>query len=110
MIEATDRYYREQNANIHRGVYALSQRATEAYERARVTIQKFINAAHSHGDYFYAAGRPRALTWWRAVMGGQTLKAGDEMIISGMEHHSNIVPWQMICEETGAVLRPIAVE
>jgi len=109
VIEALDRYYRAQNANIHRGVYELSQTATTLYERARLTVQRFINAAHSE-EVIFTRGTTESInlvahSWARAF-----LKAGDEVVVSAMEHHSNIVPWQIACEMTGATLRVIPID
>src|SRR3954471_780626 len=106
VIEALDRYYQSQNANIHRGVYELSQTATTLYEKARLTVQKFVNAAHSE-EIIFTRGTTESInlvahSWARAF-----LKAGDEVLVSAMEHHSNIVPWQIACEMTGATLRVI---
>jgi cysteine desulfurase/selenocysteine lyase len=106
VLDALDRYYRSQNANIHRGVYELSQTATTLYEKARLTVQKFINAAHSE-EIIFTRGTTESInlvahSWARAF-----LKAGDEILVSAMEHHSNIVPWQIACEMTGATLRVI---
>lgn len=106
VIEALDRYYESQNANIHRGVYELSQTATTLYEKARLTVQKFVNAAHSE-EIVFTRGTTESInlvahSWARAF-----LKAGDEVLVSAMEHHSNIVPWQIACEMTGATLRVI---
>src|SRR5947208_3154256 len=106
VIEALDRYYQSQNANIHRGVYELSQTATTLYEKARLTVQKFVNASHSE-EIIFTRGTTESInlvahSWARAF-----LKAGDEVLVSAMEHHSNIVPWQIACEMTGARLRVI---
>jgi cysteine desulfurase/selenocysteine lyase len=108
VIEALDRYYQSQNANIHRGVYELSQTATTLYEQARLTVQKFINAAQSE-EILFTRGTTESInlvaySWARAF-----LKAGDEIVVSAMEHHSNIVPWQMACDAAGAALRVIPV-
>ena len=98
-------YYSRYNANIHRGVHRLSQEATEAYEQARIKIQQHFNAAHAH-EIILTAGTTHAIN---IVASGYEalLKKGDELIVSALEHHSNIVPWQMLCEKTGAVLRVI---
>ena len=102
VIEAIAKYYTEINSNIHRGVHALSQLATDAYEAARITIQKHINAVHSH-EVLFTAGTTHGIN---LVANGfaQFVKEGDEVMVSAMEHHSNIVPWQMLCERTGAKL------
>jgi len=106
VIEAEDRYYREYNSNIHRGVHALSQQATDAYEKARVRIQKFMNARSSH-EIVFVRGATEALNLVTQSFGRPRLKPGDEIIVSAMEHHSNIVPWQLVCEQTGAVLKVV---
>jgi cysteine desulfurase/selenocysteine lyase len=106
VIHALDQYYKTQNANIHRGVYELSQTATTLYEQARLTVQKFINASCSE-EVVFTHGTTESInlvahSWSRAF-----LKPGDEVVVSAMEHHSNIVPWQIACELTGASLRVI---
>jgi len=108
VIEALSRYYREENANIHRGVHFLSERATAAYEEARQKIQAFINAAHKE-EIIFVRGTTEAVNLVAQSYGRSALKAGDEIIISAMEHHSNIVPWQMLREQTGARLRVIPI-
>jgi cysteine desulfurase / selenocysteine lyase len=108
VIEAEDRYYREYNANIHRGVHLLSQQATKAYEDARVKIQKFLNAAQS-SEIIYTRGATEGINLVAQTWGRKNVQAGDEILISAMEHHSNIVPWQMLCEEKGAILRVIPI-
>lgn len=106
VIEAISTYYEAQNANIHRGVYYLSQLATDLYENARRTIQKFINAAESR-EVLFTRGTTEAINLVAQTFGRSRLSAGDEVFVSAMEHHSNIVPWQMACEATGATLRVI---
>lgn len=98
-------YYQGYNANIHRGVHTLSQEATDAYEVARQKIQKHFNIVHSH-EVIFTSGTTQSIN---LVATGFTsfLKEGDEILVSAMEHHSNIVPWQMLCERTGAVLKVI---
>ena len=98
-------YYRNYNSNIHRGVHTLSQEATDAYEGARKTVQNHFNAAHPH-EIIMTSGTTHSIN---IIASGYTqiLREGDELIISAMEHHSNIVPWQMLCERTGAVLKVI---
>lgn len=105
VIDAISKYYQEINANIHRGVHTLSQLATDAYEEARNKIQKHINAKFAH-EVLFTSGTTHGIN---AVANGfaSLLKSGDEVLVSAMEHHSNIVPWQMLCEKTGAVLRVI---
>ena len=105
VIEAISKYYNEINANIHRGVHTLSQLATDAYEVSRGTIQSHINAKLAC-EVIFTSGTTHAIN---AVANGfaSFLKAGDEVLVSALEHHSNIVPWQMLCERTGATLRVI---
>lgn len=105
VIDTIVEYYQQYNANIHRGVHQLSQEATDAYEQARVKIQKHFNAAHSH-EIIFTSGTTHSIN---LVANGfsSLLKKGDELIVSALEHHSNIVPWQMLCEKTGAELRVI---
>jgi cysteine desulfurase/selenocysteine lyase len=106
VIAALQRYYEKQNANIHRGVYELSQIATEGYEGARRTIQRFINAAEP-AEVLFTRGTTEGINLVAASFGRAFLHAGDEVHVSALEHHSNIVPWQMICQQTGAVLKVI---
>ena len=108
VIETMDRYYREYNANIHRGVHTLSAEATAAYEAARKKVRDFLNAG-SDREIIFVRGATEAINLVAQTLGRSTLKAGDEIIISTMEHHSNIVPWQILCEQTGAVLRVIPI-
>src|SRR4051794_15955955 len=108
VIEALDHYYQSQNANIHRGVYELSQTATTLYEQARLTVQQFVNAAHSE-EIIFTSGTTQSINLVAYSWGRAFLKAGDEVVVSVMEHHSNIVPWQMACEAAGATLRVIPI-
>jgi cysteine desulfurase/selenocysteine lyase len=108
VIDATSRYYAEQNSNVHRGVHALSQLATREYEDARVRIQRFINAAETH-EVVYTRGTTEGINLVASSYGRKFVHEGDEIIISAMEHHSNIVPWQLLCEQTGAKLRVIPI-
>ncbi|OBX25290.1 cysteine desulfurase/selenocysteine lyase [Gelidibacter algens] len=103
VMDAIVEYYSNYNANIHRGVHSLSQEATDKYEQARLTIQKHFNAKASH-EIIMTSGTTHGIN---LVASGFTtlLKKGDEVIVSALEHHSNIVPWQMLCERTGAILR-----
>ena len=105
VIETIADYYKNYNANIHRGVHALSQEATDVYEAARRKIQKHFNATQSH-EIIFTSGTTHSIN---IVSNGyaQLLKKGDELIVSALEHHSNIVPWQMLCEKTGAILKVI---
>lgn len=106
VIDAMIRYYYEENSNIHRGVHYLSERATEAYEAARVKVQRFLNA-RSIKEVIFVRGTTEAINLVASSYGRKVLKADDEVLISAMEHHSNIVPWQLVCEEKGARLRVI---
>lgn len=106
VIDTIDRYYTEENANIHRGVHHLSQVATQAYEDARETIARWINAPASR-QVLFTRGTTEAINLVASSWGRDVLFPGDEMVISTMEHHSNIVPWQMICEERCAKLKVI---
>jgi len=108
VIDALNRYYSAENANIHRGVHYLSQLATREYEEARVKIKRFINAADAH-EIIYTRGATEGINLVAYSYGRKFIKEGDEVIISTMEHHSNIVPWQMLCEQTGARLRVIPI-
>ena len=108
VIDALDRYYAEQNSNIHRGVHYLSQLATREYEDARVKTQRFLNAAESH-EIIFTSGTTAGINLVALSFGRKFVHAGDEIVISTMEHHSNIVPWQMLCEQTGAQLRVIPI-
>jgi cysteine desulfurase/selenocysteine lyase len=105
VIDAISNYYSTINANIHRGVHALSQLATDAYEVSRQTIQKHINAKHAY-EVLFTSGTTHGINLVASGF-GKFLKAGDEVMVSAMEHHSNIVPWQMLCERTGANLTVI---
>ena len=108
VLETLDEYYRGYNSNIHRGVHTLSELATEAYEAARKKIQTFINAA-SHQEIIFVRGTTEGINLVAQSYGRSRLGAGDEIIVSEMEHHSNIVPWQLLCEQTGALLKVIPI-
>ncbi len=108
VIETLDNYYRKQNANIHRGVHFLSEQATQVYECVRIKIQKFINAADSK-EIIFTRGTTEGINLVAQTWGRAHLKPGDEVLITGMEHHSNIVPWQMVCDEMGAKLKVIPI-
>jgi cysteine desulfurase/selenocysteine lyase len=108
VIDAEARYYREENANVHRGVHVLSQRATDAFEGARIKVQRFINADRSD-EIVFVRGTTEAINLVAQSYGRPRLREGDEIVISALEHHSNIVPWQMVCQQTGALLRVIPV-
>ena len=110
--EVTDRivaWYKKENCNIHRGVHYLSNQATEAYENARKTVREFINAAQPH-EIIFTKGTTESINLVAQTYGRKHVHAGDEIIISQMEHHSNLVPWQMLCEQNGAVLKVIPVD
>jgi cysteine desulfurase/selenocysteine lyase len=106
VIDTLKRYYSAENANIHRGVYTLSQHATQKYEDARSKIRKFINAVDNR-EIIYTSGTTESINLVASSWGRANLKAGDEILLTGMEHHSNIVPWQIISEQTGAKIRVI---
>jgi cysteine desulfurase/selenocysteine lyase len=106
VLDAVEAYYVEQNANVHRGVHHLSQLATREYEDARAKIRKFINAAETH-EVIYTRGTTESVNIVAQSYGRKFVHEGDEIIISAMEHHSNIVPWQMLCEQYRAKLRVI---
>jgi cysteine desulfurase/selenocysteine lyase len=108
VIDTLNRYYAEENANIHRGVHYLSEKATQAYEEARVKVQHFLNAP-SDREIIFTRNVSESINLVVHSYGRKFLKAGDEIIISAMEHHSNIVPWQMLCEEKGTVLRVVPI-
>ena len=108
VIETLDHYYRDYNSNIHRGVHTLSEQATAAYEGARGKIRTFINAA-SDKEIILTSGTTESINLVAQSYGRTILKTGDEIIISAMEHHSNIVPWQLLCEQTGAVLKVVPI-
>lgn len=104
VIDAIVDYYETSNANIHRGVHYLSEKATEDFEAARQTVQSFVNAAHP-SEIVFVRGTTEAINLVAQSYGRANVAAGDEVVITAMEHHSNIVPWQMLCEEKGAKLR-----
>ena len=108
VIEATSRFYRENNANIHRGVHLLSQEATEAYEGARDRIAAFINAP-SRDELVFTRGTTESINLVAQAYLRPRLQQGDQVLISHMEHHSNIVPWQILCKQTGAELKVIPI-
>lgn len=107
VIKVIQKYYESENANIHRGVHYLSQVATDLYETSRKTIQSYINA-NSSAEVIFTKGTTDCINLV-AFSFGETLQKGDEIIISAMEHHSNIVPWQMLCERKGCVLKVIPI-
>ena len=105
VIDAIVNYYTNYNANIHRGVHTLSQEATDLYEQARIKLQKHFNAQYAY-EILFTSGTTFGINMIASSF-SNLLKAGDEIIVSALEHHSNIVPWQMLCEKTGAVLKVI---
>jgi cysteine desulfurase / selenocysteine lyase len=109
VIEAVSNYYKFYNANIHRGIHSLAEEATAAYEETRDAVQQFINAQHRE-EIIFTRGVTESVNLVAYTWARTKLKAGDEIIISGMEHHSNIVPWQLIAEMTGAKLKVIPID
>jgi cysteine desulfurase / selenocysteine lyase len=108
VIEAITRYYERDNANIHRGVHYLSERATAEYEAARKNVQMFLHARHQE-EIVFVRGATEAINLVAQTYGRANVSAGDEVVITALEHHSNIVPWQMLCEEKGAKLRVVPI-
>lgn len=108
VIDAIRKYYTEQNSNVHRGVHYLSQIATDAYEVTRRKVQDYLHAEHAH-EIIMTSGTTQGINMVASSFGHAFLQEGDEVLISAMEHHSNIVPWQMICEEKKATLKVIPI-
>ncbi|TLV02312.1 cysteine desulfurase [Dyadobacter luticola] len=108
VLDALSGYYEHYNANIHRGIHFLAEKATSAFEQSRHRLQAFLNAAHAE-EIIFTYGTTDGINLVASSYGRTFLKAGDEIIISTMEHHSNIVPWQMLCEEKGCVLKVIPI-
>lgn len=108
VIDRISAYYEQENSNVHRGVHELSERATAAYESARARVRAFVNAGEDR-EIVFTRGTTEAINLVAQSWGRANVKAGDEIVISTIEHHSNIVPWQMLCEATGATLRAIPV-
>lgn len=108
VIDAISAYYETGNANVHRGVHALSQEATTAYERVRELAARFLNA-ESASEIIFTAGTTGGLNLVAQSYGGSVLRPGDEILVSEMEHHSNIIPWHLVAERTGAIVRAIPV-
>ncbi|MGH7431092.1 MAG: SufS family cysteine desulfurase [Candidatus Methylomirabilales bacterium] len=108
VIDTIRRFLATYNSNVHRGVHQLSERATEAFEQARTRVQSFINAAESR-EIIFVRGTTEAINLVAQSYGRTHIGTGDEIVISAMEHHSNIVPWQILCEQTGAVLRVVPI-
>ncbi|MFQ2258981.1 aminotransferase class V-fold PLP-dependent enzyme [Aeromonas dhakensis] len=109
VLDAINHYYRADNANVHRAAHALSGRATRAFEDARETVARFINAPRSH-EVIWARGTTEAINLVAHSWGMSELKAGDEIILSTLEHHANIVPWQLVAQRSGAVIRVIPLD
>jgi cysteine desulfurase/selenocysteine lyase len=109
VIEALEHYYRADNANVHRGLHALSERATEGYEGARRKVADLLHAGDPH-QIVFVRGCTEAINLVASSYGGSVLSAGDEVLITHMEHHSNIVPWQLICQRTGAKLKVAPID
>lgn len=108
VIDAIVKYYTGQNANIHRGVHRMSQDITDEYENARITVQKHIGAKHEH-EIIFTRGTTESINFVATAFGKKFVNAGDEIIVTEMEHHSNILPWQTLCEEKNAVLKVIPI-
>lgn len=108
VIEALTRFYQMDNANIHRGVHLLTERSTKAYEAARSKVRQFLNAAEAR-EIIFVRGATEGINLVAQTYGRTHVSSGDEVVISALEHHSNIVPWQMLCEEKGAALRVIPI-
>jgi cysteine desulfurase/selenocysteine lyase len=109
VIDALKHYYEHDHANVHRGVHHLSQRATDQFEAVRRQVQAFMNAAHDH-EIIFTRGVTESINLVASSFGKTYIEEGDEILISAMEHHSNIVPWQMLCQEWGAVLKVIPID
>jgi cysteine desulfurase/selenocysteine lyase len=109
VLDALAEYYARDNANVHRGVHRLSERATLAYEGARARIQRFLNAAHPR-EIIFVRGTTEGINLVAQTYGRRAVGPGDEVVITALEHHSNIVPWQMLCEEKGAGLRVVPID
>ena len=109
VIDAIARFYAEDYSNVHSGVHTLSERATQAYENARTTVQRFLNARETR-EVVFVRGTTEAINLVAHSYARARLQPGDEILISAMEHHSNIVPWQLVCEERGGVLRVVPID
>ncbi|MFQ2625245.1 cysteine desulfurase [Aeromonas caviae] len=109
VLDAINHYYRADNANVHRAAHALSCRATRAFEDARETVARFINTPHSH-EVIWTRGTTEAINLVAQSWGMSELRAGDEIVLSTLEHHANIVPWQLVAQRTGAVIRVIPLD
>ncbi|NSW45884.1 MAG: cysteine desulfurase [Bacteroidales bacterium] len=109
VIDTTSEFYAKYNSNIHRGVHFLSEKMTEAYESARKTVKQFINAQHSH-EVIFTSGTTESINLLAFSFGEAFIHEGDEIVVSAMEHHSNIVPWQMLCERKNAKLKVLPLK
>ena len=109
VIEAVNDYYRGYNSNVHRGVHTLGTRATDGYEGAREKVRKFINASSAQ-EVIFTRGTTTAINTVAASYGRANLSEGDEIVITHMEHHSNIIPWQQLAKETGAALKYVPLQ
>jgi len=109
VIDAVSAFYEHDNANIHRATHLLSERATRAYEKSRVRLQRFVNARDSR-EIVFTKGCTDSINLVAHTLGRSRLRPGDEVLVSWMEHHSNIVPWQLVCEQTGATLRAAPID
>jgi cysteine desulfurase / selenocysteine lyase len=108
VLDALDHYYRHDNANIHRATHLLSERATKAYEGTRAKVQRLVNAAHSR-EIVFTRGCTDSINLVAQSWARSNLEAGDEILVTWMEHHSNIVPWQLVCQQTGATLKVVPI-
>src|SRR6266404_1676085 len=108
VIDSLVRYYEGYNSNVHRGLHALSMRATDAYEGARARVAQFINAADP-AEIIFTRGTTESINLVAASWGGANLKKGDVILLTEMEHHSNLVPWQLVAQRTGAKLRYLPI-
>jgi len=109
VIDAIDNYYQHVNSNVHRGAHALSDKATELFENARKKVKHFINAKNRE-EIIWTRGTTEAINLVAQTWGRANIKSGDEIIVSTLEHHSNIVPWQILCEQVGATIKPIKIK
>jgi cysteine desulfurase/selenocysteine lyase len=109
VIDAVSRYYEHDHANVHRGVHTLSQRATDAFEGSREIVRSFINARETK-EIVFVRGTTEAINLVAQSFARPRLKPGDEILISGLEHHANIVPWQLVCQQTGATLKVVPID
>src|SRR3989304_108409 len=108
VIDTVTQYYLAENSNVHRGIHFLSEQATRAFEDSRAKVARFLNASTAQ-EIVFVRGATEGINLVAQSFGRMRVKAGDEIIISAMEHHSNIVPWQILCQETGAGLRVVPI-